>query len=150
MNHSATGNSVQFVDQDVTTSTGASLICTTDSSPTPGREVTHTADQTLTGLQINRPDITYVEHVDDSVFGNRTLVPGSMERRSFGGIPGRLGIVGDRCVQLSIRHTFYQTLVRAGAPLGVLGPTARTLRSANGTKIGVSGCSLCVVSFMGL
>ena len=47
-------------------------------------------------------------------------------------------------------NSFYQTLVRAGAPLGVLGPTARTLCSANGTGTGVSGCSNCVVSFMGL
>ena len=47
-------------------------------------------------------------------------------------------------------NSFYQTLVRAGAPLGVLEHTARTLRSANGTGIEVSGCSHCVVSFMGL
>ena len=67
MNHCDARNSVQFVDQDVTTSTGASLVRTTDSSPTPDREVTHHADQTPTGLQINRPDITHVEHVDDSV-----------------------------------------------------------------------------------
>ena len=46
--------------------------------------------------------------------------------------------------------TFYQTLVHAGAPLGTLQYTARTLRSANGTGIEVSGCSRCTVSFMGL
>ena len=45
---------------------------------------------------------------------------------------------------------FYRTLIQAGAPLRVLGPTARTLRSANGTRIGVSGCSHFVVSFLGL
>ena len=39
----------------------------------------------------------------------------------------------------AVSNSFYQTLVRAGAPLGVLGP-----------RIGVSGCSHCVVSFMGL
>ena len=50
----------------------------------------------------------------------------------------------------AMSNSFYQTLVRARAPLGVLGPTARTLRSANGTGIGVSGCSNCVVSFIGL
>ena len=50
----------------------------------------------------------------------------------------------------AVSNSFYQTLVRAGAPLGVFGPTARTLRSANGTRIGVSGCSHCVVSFVGL
>ena len=50
----------------------------------------------------------------------------------------------------AVSNSIYQTLVRAGAPLGVLRPTARTLRSANGTGIGVSGFSHCVVSFMGL
>ena len=42
----------------------------------------------------------------------------------------------------AMSNSLYQTLVRARAPLGVLGPTART--------VGVSGCSHCVVSFMGL
>ena len=44
----------------------------------------------------------------------------------------------------------YRTLVHAGAPLGTLQYTARTLRSANGTGIEVLGCSCCTVSFMGL
>ena len=69
------------------------------------------------------------------------------------------GWIGDHSVKYlvdsgssvtAVSNSFYQTQVRAGAPLGVLGPTARTLRSANGTRIGVSGCSNCVVSFMGL
>ena len=47
-------------------------------------------------------------------------------------------------------NSCYQTMVHAGAPLGTLEHTARTLRSANGTGIEVSGCSRCVVSFMGL
>ena len=46
-------------------------------------------------------------------------------------------------------NSFYRTLIQAGGQLGILGPTARTLRSANGTRIGVSGCSNCVVSFLG-
>ena len=45
---------------------------------------------------------------------------------------------------------FYRTLVHAGAPLGTLQYTARTLRSANGTGIAVLGCSYCTVSFLGL
>ena len=147
MNHSTTGNSVQFVDQDVVPSTGASLVCTTDSSPIPDREVTH-ADKTPTGLQINRLDITHVEHVDDSVMQISGIGHWFLE-----------GWIGDLSVEFlvdsgssvtAMSNFLYQTLVRAGAPLGVLGPTARTLRSANGTKIGVSGCSHCVVSFMGL
>ena len=50
----------------------------------------------------------------------------------------------------AMSDTFYQILVHAGAPLGTLQYTARTLRSANGTGIEVLGCSCCAVSFMGL
>ena len=45
---------------------------------------------------------------------------------------------------------FYQVLVKAGAPVGVLRPTARRLRGANGSQIEILGCSSCVVSFLGL
>ena len=45
---------------------------------------------------------------------------------------------------------FYRGLVQAGAPVGALQITARTLRSANGTGIEVLGCSRCSVSFLGL
>ena len=45
---------------------------------------------------------------------------------------------------------FYRSLVQAGAPVGALQITARTLRSANGTGIEVLGCSRCSVSFLGL
>ena len=44
----------------------------------------------------------------------------------------------------------YKNLVQAGAPVGALQITARTLRSANGTGIEVLGCSRCSVSFLGL
>ena len=69
------------------------------------------------------------------------------------------GWIGDHSVDFlvdsgssvtALSDSFYQTLVQAGAPLGKLQYTARTLRSANGSGIGVSGCSRCVVSFMGL
>ena len=69
------------------------------------------------------------------------------------------GWIGDHSVEFlvdsgssvtAMSDSFYQTLVHAGAPLGALQYTARTLRSANGTGIEVSGCSRCVVSFMGL
>ena len=69
------------------------------------------------------------------------------------------GWIGDHSVEFlvdsgssvtAMSDTFYQTLVHAGAPLGTLQYTARTLRSANGTGIEVSGCSRCTVSFMGL
>ena len=50
----------------------------------------------------------------------------------------------------ALSDSLYQTLVYAGAPVGALGCTSRTLRGVNGTGIGVSGCAHCVVSFMGL
>ena len=69
------------------------------------------------------------------------------------------GWIGDNSVEFlvdsvssmtAMSDSLYQKLVRAGAPVGALGYTSRTLRSANGTGIGVSGCSHWVVSFMGL
>ena len=44
----------------------------------------------------------------------------------------------------------YQALVIAGAPVGVLRPTVRRLRGANGSQIDILGCSSYVVSFLGL
>ena len=58
------------------------------------------------------------------------------------------GWIGDHSVEFlvdlgssvtAMSNSFYQTLVHAGAPLGVLEHTARTLRIANGTGIEVSG-----------
>ena len=46
--------------------------------------------------------------------------------------------------------TFYQALMRAGAPVGVLRPTVRRLRGANGSQIDILGCASCMVSFLGL
>ena len=45
---------------------------------------------------------------------------------------------------------FYQALMSAGAPVGVLQPTVRRFRIANGSPIDILGCSSCVVSFLGL
>ena len=50
----------------------------------------------------------------------------------------------------AMSDSLYQTLVYAGALVGALGCTSKTLSGANGIGIGVSGCSHCVVSFMGL
>ena len=50
----------------------------------------------------------------------------------------------------AMSDSFYRNLVCAGAPVGALQVTARTLRSANGTGIEVMGCSRCSVSFLGL
>ena len=50
----------------------------------------------------------------------------------------------------AVSRSFYNTLVEAGAPVGSLRPTVRRLRGANGSQINISGCSSCVVSFLGL
>ena len=69
------------------------------------------------------------------------------------------GWIGDHSVDFlvdsgssvtAMSDIFYRNLVHAGAPLGALQITARTLRSANGTGIEVLGCSRCSVLFLGL
>ena len=68
------------------------------------------------------------------------------------------GWIGDHSVEFlvdtgssvtAMSDVFYRNLVQAGAPVGALQITARTLRSANGTGIEVLGCSRCSVSFWG-
>ena len=69
------------------------------------------------------------------------------------------GWIGDHSVEFlvdsgssvtAISDVLYGNLLQAGAPVGALQVTARTLRSANGTGIKVLGCSRCSVSFLGL
>ena len=69
------------------------------------------------------------------------------------------GWIGDHAVDFlvvsgsavtAVLQSFYNTLVEAGAPVGDLRPTVRKLRGANGSQINISGCSSCVVSFLGL
>ena len=69
------------------------------------------------------------------------------------------GWIGDHSVDFLVNSgsavttlscSFYQTLVRAGAPVGALQATPRKLRGANGSSIEILGCSSCVVSFLGL
>ena len=51
---------------------------------------------------------------------------------------------------MALSCSFYQTLVRAGSPVGALQTTSRKLWGANGSSIDILGCSSCVVSFLGL
>ena len=69
------------------------------------------------------------------------------------------GWIGDHSVDFlvdsgsavtALSCSFYQALVRAGAPVGALRSTPRKLRGANGSPIDILGCSSCVVSFLGL
>ena len=50
----------------------------------------------------------------------------------------------------AVSRSFYETLSEAGALVGDLRPTVRRLRGVNGPQINISGCSSCVVSFLGL
>ena len=69
------------------------------------------------------------------------------------------GWIGDHAVDFlvdsgsavtDISRSFFNTLSEAGAPVGILLPTTRRLRGANGSQIDISGCSSCMVSFLGL
>ena len=69
------------------------------------------------------------------------------------------GWIGDHAVDFlvdsgsavtAVSQSFYNTLVEVGAPVGDLRPTVRKSRGANGSQINISGCSSCVVSFLGL
>ena len=69
------------------------------------------------------------------------------------------GWIGDHAVDFlvdsgsavtTVSCLFYKALMEDGAPVGELQPTARKLRSANGSQIDILWCSSCVVSFLGL
>ena len=144
---SVIGNSVLFLDQTVAESTGASIARTTDSSAIPDREDTKPVETTQTGSLMDQPDSTYADHVDDYVIQISGTGHWFLE-----------GWIGDHSVEFlvdsgssvtAMSDSLYQTLVRTGEPVGALGNTSRTLRGANGTGIGVSGCSHCMVSCHG-
>ena len=105
-------------------------------------------ETTQTGPPLGDPDPVIDDHVDDDVLQISGAGHWFLE-----------GWIGDHFVEFlvdsgssvtAMSDSLYQTLVCVGAPLGTLGCTSRTLRGANGTGIGVSGCYHCVVSFMGL
>ena len=136
------------MDQGVATLTGASIVRSADSSPIHDQEAVCAADHAPAGLLMHHPDITCIERVDDSVMQISGTGHWFLE-----------GWIGDHSVNFlvdsgssvtAMSSSLYQTLARTGAPLGVLEHSEITLRSANGTGIGASGCSHCVVSFMGL
>ena len=121
---------------------------TTDSSTVSDREDTIPVETAQTGSLMDRPDSVNADHVDDSVLHISEKGHWFLE-----------GWIGDHSVEFLVdsgssvtvmSDSLYQTLVHAGAPVGALGCTSRTFPCANGTRIGVSGCFHCVVSFMGL
>ena len=85
------------------------------------------------GLPIDRSEPVNTEHVDDSVLQISGAGHWFLE-----------GWIGDHSVAFlvdsgssvtAMSDTLYQTLVRAGAPVGALRSTSRTLCGANGAPI---------------
>ena len=97
-----------------------------------------------TNLPIDRSEPMDTAHVNDSVL----QISGAGHWFLEGWIGEFLVDSGSSVTAMS--DSLCQTLVCAGAPVGALRSTSRTLRGANGAPIGISGCSHCVVSFMGL
>ena len=99
-----------------------------------------------TGLLMDRPDPVDTDHVDDSVL--QITGAGHLFLEGWIGNHSVEFLVNSGSSVTAMSDSLYQTLVRDGAPVGVLRSTSRTLRGANGTPIGISGCSHCMVSFM--
>ena len=101
-------------------------------------------ETTQTGPPLNRPETVNDDHVDDAVL-----------QISGAGYWFLEGWIGDHSVEFfvdsgssvtAMSDSLYQTLVYAGAPVGVLGCTSRTLRSTNGNRYrGVRMFLLCSV-----
>ena len=105
-------------------------------------------EHTQTGPPLNHPEPVIDDYVDDAVL----QIWGAGHWFLEGWIDDHLVefLVDSGSSVTAMSDSLYQTLVYAGALLGALGCTSRTLHGANGTGIGVSGCSHSVVSFMGL
>ena len=99
---------------------------------------------------MNHPETVNDNHVDDGVLqisgAGHWFLEGWIGNHSV----EFLVYSGSSVTATCMSDSLYQTLVYAGAPVGALGCTSKTLRGASGTGIGVSGFSHCVVSFMGL
>ena len=124
------------------------IVRTTDCSAISGRRDADQVETIQTGPLLTRPETAHDDHVDDAVLQISGAGHWFLE-----------GWIGDHSVEFlvdsgssvtAMSDSLYQTLVYAGARVGALGCTSRTLRGANGTGIGVSGCSHCVVSYIGL
>ena len=144
-----TGHPVQLITRDADVPTGAPINYPVNQFPVPDRgDSSHTGPSPASLLPTTLITIGGSTRNDDPVMQISGAGHWFLE-----------GWIGDHSVEFlvdsgssvtAMSNSFYQTLVRTGAPLGVLEHTARTLCSANGTGIEVSGCSHCVVSFMGL
>ena len=139
---------LQFRDHDTTGLTGTSIVRTTDSSAISDRRDNRQVENTQTGPPLNHPEPVIDDHVDDAVL--QILGAGHWFLEGWIGDHSVEFLVDSASSVTAMSDSLYQILVYAGAPVGTLGCISRTLCGANGTGIRVSGCSNCVVSFMGL
>ena len=141
---STTGHSVQLASQGADIQTSATAGDPADQFPIQDREeLGNTESSPVDRLSIPPTTIEDALRCEDPIMQISGAGHWFLE-----------GWIGDHSVEFlvdsAMSDSFYQTLVHAGAPLGTLQYTTRTLRSANRTGIEVSGCSRCVVSFMGI
>ena len=134
---SVTRNSVLFLDHETTGPTVVSIVRTTDSSAISDRGDTEPVETTQTNPLIDRPETTHADHVDDAV----PQISGSGHWFLEGWISDHSVefLVDSGSSVTAMSDSLYQTLIYAGAPVGALVCTSRTLCDANGTGIGVSG-----------
>ena len=142
------GLAVRIGSQDTTGPTGAPVDRTNDSPAMADRCDEIWMEPTQTGPLVDSSDSAGGGPMEDDVL-----------QISGAGHWFLDGWIGDHAVEFlvdsgssvtAMSDSMYQSLVRAGAPVGTLGCISRTSHVANGTGIVVSGCSHCVISFMGL
>ena len=146
---STTGHSVQLASQGADIQTSATAGDHADQFPIQDREDSENTESSPVGrLSITPTTIEDQLRCEDPVMQISGVGHWCLEGWIGGHSVEFLVDSGSSVTAMS--DSFYQILVHTGAPLGTLQYTARTLRSTNGTGIEVSGCSRCVVSFMGL
>ena len=125
---------------------------------------------------VTREDRSVAETVDSSGGGPLAIIPagrsvdwsdsvdGGQSEEDIMQISGKghwflEGWIGDHAVDFlvdsgsavtAVSRSFFNRLSEAGAPVGPVRQTGRRLRGANGSQIEISGCSYCMVSFLGL
>ena len=109
-------------------------------------------ENTQTGPPLSRPDTVIDDHVDDTVLqisgAGHWFLEGWIGEDSVEFVSlYKLYLFNEDSVEFlvdsgssvtAMSESLFQTLVYAGAPVGALGCTSKTLRGANGTDIGVS------------
>ena len=90
-------------------------------------------ETTHTGSLMDQLDSPYTDHVDDLVL--QILGAGHWFLEGWIGDHSVEFLVDSGSSVTAMSDSLYQTLVRAGAPVGALGYTSRTLRGATGLEL---------------